>query len=89
MELYSGEAMNSLRTAQDAINSDSQNYWEAVKHAANLIRHDGVAELDAIAQAGEQFGLSGDELLPMSEAIDNLLREEIEQEHQPSGNWEP
>lgn len=89
MEIYCGEAMNSLREAQRTVDSESRNYWNAVDHAVELMRTDNVSEQDAIAQAAEKFGLSGDELLPMPEAIDNLIREQIDQEHQSSDDIEP
>lgn len=88
MEAYFGETMNSLRDAQKAVDVDSRNYWNAVEHAVELMQADHLSEQDAIAQAAEKFGLTGDDLLPMPEAIENLIRERIDQEHQPSDNYE-
>jgi hypothetical protein len=89
MDSYFGETMNSLRDAQSAVDSEAANYWNAVEHAADLIQDHGLSEQNAIAQAAAEFSLTGDELLPMPEAIDNVIRQRIEQEHQVSDNYEP
>lgn len=39
--------------------------------------------------AAAEFSLTGDELLPVPEAIANVIRQRIEQEHQVSDDYEP
>jgi hypothetical protein len=89
MDSFCSGTMNSLLHAQNAVNSEFANYWNAVEQAADLIQDHDLGEQNAIAQAVDEFSLAGDELLPMSEAIDNVLRQRIEQEHQVSDNYEP